>query len=127
MVGRFLAEQGLIPQRTISSTACRAQRTAALVHQTCRLDPPQLDQRLYLANPQTIAELAMECDEATDRLLLLGHNPGMESLASQLANRHLELKTAHLAVFQFEGIAWTDERWLTEAEFLLEWRVGGAV
>ncbi len=127
MVGRYLVEQDLIPQRTISSTASRAERTAVLLLKECGLDPPQLDERLYLAAPQTITELAMECDESTDRLLLVGHNPGMESLASQLSNRYLDLKTAHLAVFQFYGIAWNDSRWLTKALLLLQWRAGGDV
>ena len=122
LVGRYLVENDLQPQLTISSTACRAQRTTALVLAACGLKSPLLDRRLYLAAPLDIAEIAMEAPEEIDRLLLVGHNPGMESLASHLAGDAIDMRTAHLAVFQFEGIAWSDERWLKEAKYVVDWR-----
>ena len=125
LVGSFLAENDLGPQRTVSSTACRAQRTSSLVLEACGLEPPHLDRRLYLAAAMEIAEVAMETDEEIDRLLLVGHNPGMESLFSDLTGNYKEMKTAHLVVFQFDRIAWSDPQWQQNPEFVLQWTARG--
>lgn len=121
-VGRFLVDNDLVPERTISSTACRAQRTAGLVHDVCGLPTPLLNPQLYLAPPLEIAEVAMATDESVQRLMLVGHNPGMESLASHLRGEVTEMKTAHLVVFQWEGIPWASESWLQEAQWVTEYR-----
>ena len=121
LVGNFLVENELVPQLTLSSTACRAQRTASLVLGACGLDAPLLDRRLYLAAPKEIAAIARETPPEIDRLLLIGHNPGMESLASSLADDYIDRRTAHLAVFQFDGI-WADDQWLQDAQYVLDWR-----
>ncbi len=122
LVGKYLADNDLIPECTISSTACRAQRTTALVHEACGLSGPTLQRRLYLASPMEIAEVAMETAGSVERLLLVGHNPGMESLASHLRGEYMGMKTAHLAVFQWEDTPWSDEGWLHNAQFVAEFR-----
>jgi phosphohistidine phosphatase len=120
-VGQYLLENDLVPQWTVSSPACRAHRTAALVLEACGGGKPVLDRRLYLAPPAIIATVAGETPDDTQRLLLVGHNPGIEMLVSQCAHEAIEMKTAHLAVFQFDG-DWMDEWWLNTSELLHNWR-----
>jgi phosphohistidine phosphatase len=47
--------------------------------------PATYDERLYLASPQTLLDVVHEAPADAERLLLVGHNPGLESLALALA------------------------------------------
>jgi phosphohistidine phosphatase len=70
----------------VTSTARRARRTAQLVART--LDYPKdlirLDDALYLASPEAILAVIAQQDETVERLLLVGHNPGLTDLANRL-------------------------------------------
>ena len=59
-------------------------------------------EELYLASPETIQACTAQHHGERTRLLCLGHNPGMEMLASQLAKEEVVMKTAHLLVFESE-------------------------
>ena len=51
-MGKFLREQGLVPDRIISSTAKRARKTAAAVAKVCHCeDKVELTQEFYHAGP----------------------------------------------------------------------------
>ena len=46
---------------------------------------PDYDERIYLAPTATLIELVRETPDAVERLLLVGHNPGLEELTLMLA------------------------------------------
>ncbi len=48
---------------------------------------PQFDQRLYLASAATLLEMVRATPDDVGRLLLVGHNPGLEELALCLSSR----------------------------------------
>lgn len=80
--GDWLREHGLKPDRVLCSPAVRTQQTlAALGELGC--DDVREDQAIYEASPGTLAELADAHHDAR-RLLLVGHNPGLEQLAALL-------------------------------------------
>ena len=77
---------------------------------------PVWDRRIYLASAVTLLDIVHEVPGDSERLLLVGHNPGLEDLALWLVPESdeppraaLELKypTATIAEIAFEG-AWSD-------------------
>ncbi len=79
--GRWIAEQGLVPDRVLCSPARRARETLEAVLEATGYVEQRLDERIYEATAGTLAELADTHREA-ERLLLVGHNPGLERLAA---------------------------------------------
>lgn len=78
---QWLKAQGLVPDRMLVSPARRTRETAEAV--AAVLGP--VDQReepgIYEASPGDLAALADQYREVP-RLLLVGHNPGLEQLAA---------------------------------------------
>ena len=105
-VGRALRQYNRIPDHIIASSARRAMMTAQSVTQA--LGPPELPihraGRIYDA-PSVVRLLAVlaELPEEAERVLLIGHNPGLTQLLVYLIgdtsqiDRDLPLPTAGLA------------------------------
>ncbi|MDB6163416.1 MAG: phosphoglycerate mutase [Xanthomonadaceae bacterium] len=79
--GRWLAEHKLIPDRVLCSPARRTRETAESVLAAVGYVDQRLDEGIYEGTPGALAELADNHRDA-DRLLLVGHNPGLEHLAA---------------------------------------------
>jgi phosphohistidine phosphatase len=91
-VGVWLAAHHLVPDRVLASTATRAVQTARLVLGALGDDAPELmtERRLYLAHPTTVAETVLEHAAGCERLLVVGHNPGLAQLVEVLTGAPLE-------------------------------------
>ncbi len=115
-MARWLEKHDAVPEVVLASTAKRVAETLErmLAHWSCK--PLVLrSNALYLASPQTILE-HIRC-EAIDsngvrpsRVLVIGHNPGMEQLVSRLANSDVTLPTAAVALFDCAAIEPDDEQ-----------------
>jgi phosphohistidine phosphatase len=79
--GRWLAQQKLVPDCVLCSPSRRTRETMEAVLAAVGYVDQRLDQRIYDATSGTLAELADQHRD-TDRLLLVGHNPGLEHLAA---------------------------------------------
>ena len=79
--GRWLAEHKLVPDCVLCSPSRRTRETLEAVLATVGYVDQRLDERIYDATPGTLAEVVDE-HRQTDRLLLVGHNPGLEHLAA---------------------------------------------
>jgi phosphohistidine phosphatase len=79
--GRWLAEHKLVPDRVLSSPARRTRETVEAVLASVGYVDQRLDDGIYEGTPGTLAELA-DTHRDADRLLLVGHNPGLEHLAA---------------------------------------------
>lgn len=95
------------PTRVLSSTARRALETAHGALEALGLDAARLetDERLYLASPETILDIVAEQDAlGIAHLMIVGHNPGLETLAGELDARSMApLPTAGLCRFARRG------------------------
>lgn len=78
---RWLAEQGLVPDRVLCSPARRSRETLEAVLGAIGYVEQRLEERIYEATAGTLADLADQHREA-ERLLMVGHNPGFERLAA---------------------------------------------
>jgi phosphohistidine phosphatase len=80
-VGRAMRSGGLRFDRVIASPALRVTETLdGLAEGYGGPLDPVYDQRVYLASPATLLDLIHEVPDATETLLIVGHNPGLESL-----------------------------------------------
>lgn len=79
--GRWLAEQSLVPDRVLCSPARRSRETLEAVLEAIGYVDQRLEDRIYEATAGTLAELA-DANREAERLLLVGHNPGLERLAA---------------------------------------------
>ncbi|WP_425513764.1 SixA phosphatase family protein [Ensifer oleiphilus] len=118
LVGAYMERKGLIPGLAIVSTARRARETWTLVK---GILPPPIPARetrdIYEVAAPGILATIRAVDPAIRNLLVVGHNPGMEDLAHQLAGSgkqealarmQQKFPTAALAVFEFDGSGWED-------------------
>ena len=114
-MGKLLRQQKLTPQVIVSSTATRARRTADAV-------ALHLERRFYLADPGTILEVLRKLGDPADRLLVIGHNPGLEELIARLTGRTEIFPTAALAQIQLSIDSWEALRSSTRGRLVNVWR-----
>lgn len=81
--GRWLAEQGLVPDCVLCSPSRRTRETLEAVLGVVGYVEQRVEDSIYEANPGTLIALA-DSHVDVERLMLVGHNPGMEQLAALL-------------------------------------------
>jgi phosphohistidine phosphatase len=117
-MGEFMAREGLLPDCALVSTAQRTRETWALVRDALDNDPfTYFDERIYEASPGDILLAIRETPAATEKLLVVGHNPGLQALAIALigsgdiesrARLAEKFPTAGLAVIDFPRDDWSE-------------------
>jgi len=121
-MARALLEAGQKPALIVSSTALRARTTAFAVAEALQWKPEvRLRRELYMASAADILREAARAPDDVESLLLVGHNPGMEDLVSDLAVMRQAMPTAAIAAFGFELDAWSRIH-PSQAELLKVWR-----
>ena len=108
-VGRLLRERDLLPDCVLSSTAKRARKTAAKVLAAAELaENFELVPEFYLAPPTVYIEKLRTLPDSCQRVLVVGHNPGMEELLSAFTGEETSMPTAAIAQIEFEIEAWSE-------------------
>lgn len=82
--GTWLAAEDARPGVVLCSSARRAQMTADVVCQALRAPAPKLLQEIYQATPGELLWLLEGHADGAERVLLVGHNPGLEQLLALL-------------------------------------------
>jgi phosphohistidine phosphatase len=110
-IGRLLARLDLTPDHIVASSAARAAATARLVAEAAGYPGEiQYTRELYQADVETYIEVARQTDDAVQRLMLIGHNPDMEELVTELSGQEERMPTAALACIQLPITAWRELR-----------------
>jgi phosphohistidine phosphatase len=116
--GKWLSETGFEPEYALVSAALRTRETWASVAEGAdwELDP-DFDRSLYAAGAESALDLVREMADDVDRLLVIGHNPTMASVAQLLddgdgdpelsAELFSGYPTSAVAVFEYDG-SWAD-------------------
>lgn len=120
MVGRHMRTLDLDFDTVIASPAVRVVETLdEIVAGYGRTLAPLWERRLYLASAATLLDVVHELPAAVDRVMLVGHNPGLEDLVLMLVpdaahplRDAVEEKypTATLAEMQFDIADWSDAK-----------------
>ena len=106
-MGQLILEQQLTPDTIISSTAQRARETVEAVASNCQF-PGEIvyDDNLYLAPPAVYLNILNRLPDQCQRILFVGHNPGMEELVAQVTGQPVTMPTAALAHLQWQIDSW---------------------
>ena len=114
IMGQWIRDAGLLPDAILSSTAVRAEATARLAAEGMGFDALTIEwePRIYEATLHTLLYVLAERGGAHSRVMLVGHNPGMEWLTDFLAGgfedpSEKRFPTAGLGVLELEH-AWDD-------------------
>jgi phosphohistidine phosphatase len=115
VVGRWLRKHGYLPDVVVCSAARRTRQTWDLVAPELGGSPSvTFEPRAYAASALTLLYLVRELPATSRAALLIGHNPGVEDLATSLTESPdgddgpgLTFPTAAVAVLEFAG-AWAD-------------------
>ena len=83
--GYWLKSHGLLPDRVLCSPARRTRETLEQVLQITGFVEQRQEPRIYEATPGTLMDVADEHREC-GRLMLVGHNPGLEQLVALLSS-----------------------------------------
>jgi phosphohistidine phosphatase len=113
----------LHPDLVLSSTAKRARSTAKRVIKAGGFEcQKHLLDELYLAPPATYLQTLRQLDDITQRVLVIGHNPGMEELAAMLTGRSESLPTAALVHINFDVDSWSQLADTPSGKLVGTWR-----
>jgi phosphohistidine phosphatase len=116
-VGELLMDR--LPDRILSSSSLRTRETVEhLKRAAAYYGPIEFLEALYLASPATSLRLVREHGADARRLLLVGHNPGLEELVRDLTGERITLPTAALAECALEVEAWSEVTLETRAELV---------
>jgi len=110
IMGKRLLNKSIQPQLIISSTAKRALKTASIVANAIDYPTNRIEstRRLFHAWPDDILQVASECNNSINVLMLVGHNPGTTDLANQLLESHYfyNVPTAGLVTLEININNW---------------------
>ncbi len=85
-IGVWLLQNNAIPDHILSSPAKRAMQTAQQACKSMGLNAEIIteDERIYDATIQDLMDTLRNCPQGAQRVLMVGHNPGLESLLLSL-------------------------------------------
>ena len=88
----------------VVSPAERARATWELAADECDDAPPTtIDRRVYAASARQLLDVVHDLPDEAHTVVIVGHNPGMEQLASALTGRSVSMPTSAHAVIGWEG------------------------
>lgn len=117
LMAAHIAAHDLVPQRAIVSSAVRTRDTWKLMTPSFRRKPETVfEPRIYEASPRAILSVIKETPPEIKSLMVVGHNPGLQSLAMALVGSGdaalrdelaAKFPTAALAVIDFIAESWS--------------------
>jgi phosphohistidine phosphatase len=108
-VGAFIKEAGLVPDVIMSSPAVRAIKTAEAVADACSYEGNiEIEEDFYPGGPGDYLEALNNIPDDPRRVMIVGHNPGLEELLNELTGESETLPTAALAQVNLPIQRWLD-------------------
>tara|TARA_B100000513_G_scaffold183282_1_gene103253 strand:- start:6 stop:521 length:516 start_codon:yes stop_codon:yes gene_type:complete len=117
-MARYMAAKGLVPDLVLCSSARRTRETWALTAAQWDAPPPvRFRKGIYEAAATSLLALIRKTPAEWSRLMVIGHNPGMENLAHLLTGggktkaikRMMEkFPTGALAELRFDAETWPE-------------------
>ena len=122
-MGNELLKRDKKPDLIMSSPAERAKSTAEKVASAVGYKTSiQFEEDFYFGYIDEIIEAVKQCNQQQNRVLIIGHNPTLESLVASLTgnNDYLRMPTAAIASILFDIGNWSD---LKKSTGNLEWLI----
>ena len=122
-MGALLKKKKLIPDLIIASPAVRVKQTLELVTASCAyLGPIEWNESYYGAEPAEYVSGLKSVPASFQKVMLVGHNPGMEGLLEQLIGKREKFPTAAIACLHLETDSWESLSLQTPAKLHHLWR-----
>lgn len=123
-MGDLLRDTRLVPDLIITSDAVRAHTTAVAVAEAAGYNRDLVvDPQLYHADPDDIVAVLQSVDDAAARrVMIVGHNPGLEELVERLTDESHDLPTAALVHLALPIQSWRSLTAATPATLVALWR-----
>jgi Phosphohistidine phosphatase SixA len=109
MLGSWLKRQDIQVDKLLVSDAARALHTASIVARAAGFPPNTIsvDHTLYLPDEGSTLKSVQQVDDSISRLMLVGHNPDLSILCSEVLNdMAIELPTCGLVAITFNTGSW---------------------
>lgn len=124
-MAKILKKKALIPDLILSSSAVRAKDTATLMAEKLNYKGKiELIDDLYMAEPETYIQKIASVPEKVDKLLIVGHNPGLEGLVMTLGDKITSLPTGSIAKIYLFVDKWSEFTIETDGEINHIWVPG---
>jgi phosphohistidine phosphatase len=124
-MAKILKKKALMPDLILSSSAVRAKDTATLMKEKLNYKGKlELIDDLYMAEPETYIQKISSVPEKVDKLLIVGHNPGLEGLAMTLGDKITSLPTGSIAKIYLFIDKWSELTTETDGEINHLWLPG---
>jgi phosphohistidine phosphatase len=109
-MGSYLSLKSISPDIILSSCALRAAQTSDLVAQKIKSSAPiHYLSEFYLASPESMKEIIMVQEAATQSMFVVGHNPQLTELANILTDEHIaKLPTMGVVAIEFDIKEWSE-------------------
>ncbi len=108
-IAQLLADKKITVDLMLVSMAQRTKQTAEILADAMSVSKKKIQEEkaLYLASTNGILEVIYGVDEQIDHLVLVGHNPGISSLASYLCNEAIDwLPTSAVVAIEIKTDQW---------------------
>jgi phosphohistidine phosphatase len=108
-MGNMMYKHEIKPNLIISSPAKRAKQTAILVKAAAGIETSvEFIDNLYEASPTTLLNVAFRISDKSDAVLLIGHNPGIESFIRFLTGETQKMTAESIAQITLNIEMWSD-------------------
>lgn len=106
-MGRRIKQRNVLPDLIVCSPAKRALQTLQLLDLPA--DTVVYDKRIYEASATTLISIVQALNDRFGSAMLIGHNPSMSGLASQLGGVHIaNMPTCAVAAIRLCSNHWND-------------------
>ena len=122
-MGKLLRQEDLVPDLIITSSAERALATAEAVALASGYEEEiRATRSLYHADPAAYVDVLSQLDDSHERVMVVGHNPGMEELVEELTGAWEVLPTAALVQVSLPVTHWRELAEGVTGELVNLWR-----
>jgi phosphohistidine phosphatase len=126
LMGSFLHEQNLIPDKIICSTALRAKQTVkGLIETLPFANDVDYTRDLYHADVDIMVEQLQPLSDHIEVAMLVGHNPGMDEFLDFICDEQDHMPTAAVAEIEFDIPNWHKLRANSSAKLKNLWKPKG--
>jgi phosphohistidine phosphatase len=122
-MGELLKDEKMMPDFILSSNASRASQTADQLIEAMKYKGDRCFlNNLYMAEVDVYASEIQRISDDVNTLLLIGHNPVLDSLLQMVTDKVEDLSTAAIAHIRLPIDSWTDFSLQTQGELVNLWR-----
>ena len=111
IMGKWMVEKGVKPDRFVTSSAARAYKTAEVMGDQMHIDIDKIicNKSLYDGGPRAYLDEVNGTPEKTELLIIFGHNPDITYFGEYLTGADIgSMKKGSMATLEFEDLKWEE-------------------